>query len=99
MPSLAARKFEALAEEVLYFQKIATDRRIRPLSRAEAETYYHAALATRVAAWEAYLEELVREFYSVTAKPLAPEFNAIHDIARKRAYIVLEKFNTPNSEN
>ncbi|HEY8098828.1 MAG TPA: HEPN domain-containing protein [Methylobacter sp.] len=99
MPSNAAGTFETLANRVQCFQKIASGRRT---SYGEAETLRHAALAAYVAAWEAYLEQLVREFYSITAKPMVPDFNAIHDIARRRterAKGVLEKFNTPNFEN
>ncbi|WP_457798913.1 HEPN domain-containing protein [Methylocystis sp. S23] len=99
MPSRAAQKFESFSPRVLHLRNIANDSRIRPLPRLASETYYHACLALRVAAWETYIEELIREFYVITANPTALEFNAMHDISRKRSEVALSKFNTPNFEN
>jgi hypothetical protein len=99
MPSPSAEKYSQLQIRAAYLQQIAVDRRIRPLSRNESESYLHAALAAYVAAWEAYTENLVRDFYAATADPLTPQYNAIHTLARNRAVILIEKFNTPNAEN
>lgn len=99
MSSPAAEKYNALQIRADFLQKIAADKRIKPLARDEAENYLHAALAAYVAAWEAYVESLVKDFYSMTADPLNSRYSAIHTIARNRAERVLEKFNTPNAEN
>lgn len=99
MSSSAAKKYFSLISRAQYFQGIARDGRLRPVPDQNAEIAYHAALTTHVAAWEAYLEELVRIFYSATAKPLLPDFHAIHTIALDRATVLLNKFNTPNFEN
>ena len=99
MPSLAAQKYETLAERVHHLQVIASDKRIRPLSRAVSGVYYHAALAAHVAAWEAYLEQLVRDFFGIISDPTFQKFQALHAIATGRAAEKLEKFNTPNFEN
>jgi len=63
------------------------------------ERLYHSALAAFVAVWDAYINELVRNFFAATANPLAPKFHAVHSIARDAAERALERFNTPNAEN
>ncbi|MDE0016347.1 MAG: HEPN domain-containing protein [Candidatus Poribacteria bacterium] len=80
-------------------RKAATDRRLRPMARDEIQIYYHAALTAYVAAWDAYINNLVRNFYDVIADPSDPKFRAIYTIARQRAENALTRFNTPNSEN
>lgn len=99
MPSLAAQKYKTLAERVRHLQIIASDKRIRPLSRSISGVYYHAALAAHVAAWEAYLEQLVRDFFGTISDPTFQKYQALHAIARGRATEKLEKFNTPNFDN
>ncbi|BAZ47921.1 hypothetical protein NIES4103_05260 [Nostoc sp. NIES-4103] len=46
-----------------------------------------------------YVEELVRNFFDVTANPLDPQFHAVHTIAKNAAERSLKQFNTPNSDN
>lgn len=98
MPSYAAQKFHSLAERARYFQAIASDKRIRPLSRIHSESYYHAALAAHVAAWEAYIEQLVRDFYAATFDA-TQKFQAMHTIAKGLADETIKTFNTPNFDN
>ena len=69
------------------------------MSRDEIRVYYHAGLTAYVAAWNAYIKNLVRDFYDVIVDPSDPKFRAIYTIARKRAENALTRFNTPNSEN
>jgi hypothetical protein len=52
-----------------------------------------------VAGWEAYLEELVRNFFDITANSLDSKFSAIHSIAKNAADRSLKQFNTPNADN
>ena len=88
-----------VADRIQTLRKAATDRRLRPMSQDEIQVYYHASLAAYVAAWEAYINNLVRDFYSVIADPLNPRFYAIYTIAQQVAEKALERFNTPNWEN
>ena len=69
------------------------------MSHDEIQVYYHAALAAYVAAWNAYISNLVRDFYDVIANPLNPKFDAIHALAKDAAGNALTRFNTPNWEN
>jgi hypothetical protein len=59
----------------------------------------HAALAMFVAAWEAYLERLVRETQALIADPLNPRLSATLALLTKLSEAELKKFNTPNSDN
>lgn len=45
-------------------RKTATDRRFRRTRHEEIQVYYHASLAAYVAAWNAYISNLVRDFYT-----------------------------------
>lgn len=65
----------------------------------ERRVQYHAALAAYVAAWEAYLESLVREFLVEVADPLDLRFTALANLLSDRVNGELKRFNTPNSKN
>ena len=80
-------------------RKTAADRRLRPMPYDEIQVYYHAALAAYVAAWDAYINDLVREFYNVIADSSDLRFDAIYRVTRQAAERALERFNTPNWEN
>ena len=99
MPSPAASKYITATERVRTLRKTATDRRLRPISNDETQVYYHSALAAYVAAWEAYVNNLVRDFFTVIADPFNRKFQAIYTIAQQTAKRALERFNTPNWEN
>lgn len=99
MPSPAALKYKILSNTARTLRETATDPRLHPISRSQTQIYYHSALAAFVAAWDAYINELVRNFFTTTANPLDPKFHAVHSIARDTAERALERFNTPNSEN
>ena len=99
MPSPAASTYTTSVSRIGTLRKAATDRRLRPMSLDEIRIYYHAGLTAYVAAWNAYIKNLVRDFYDVIADPSDPKFRAVYAIARKRAENALKKFNTPNAEN
>lgn len=99
MSSPAASTYQTSVSRIGMLRKAATDRRLRPMARDEIQIYYHAALTAYVAAWDAYINNLVRNFYDVIADPSDPKFRAIYTIARQRAENALTRFNTPNSEN
>ena len=99
MLSPAASTYTTSASRIQTLRKAATDRRLRPMSLDEIRIYYHAGLTAYVAAWNAYIKNLVRDFYNVIVDPSDPKFRAIYTIARKRAENALTRFNTPNAEN
>ena len=99
MPSPAALKYQSASNTARILRQTASDPRLQPISRNQTQVYYHSALAAFVAAWDAYINELVRNFFTVTANPLDPKFHAVHSIARETAYRALERFNTPNADN
>ena len=77
----------------------ATDKRLRPMSYDKIQVYYHAALTSYVAAWNAYIDNLVRNFYDVIADSANPKFDAIHTLAKGIVENALARFNTPNWGN
>lgn len=99
MSSPAGSKYIIAAGRIRTLRITATDMRLRPMSHDEIQVYYHAALAAYVAAWEAYVNNLVRDFYTVIAHPFDRRFQSIYTIAQQTAKNALERFNTPNWEN
>ena len=99
MPSSAALKYITAADRIQVLRKAATDRRLRPMLPDEIQVYYQAALAAYVAAWDAYINNIVRDFYNVIADALNPKFHAVYTIAQQAAERDLDRFNTPNWEN
>lgn len=99
MPSSAAQAHEILAGNACQLKSIASNKRLRPLTRAICQTYYQAALAAHVAAWESYIEALITDYYSITSNPALPAYHAIHAVAKRQAEDKLKKFNTPNFDN
>ena len=74
--------------------RTATDKRLRPMLHDEIQVYYHAALAAYVAAWNAYIKNIVYDFYDVI-----PNSSPIYAVARQAVERSTERFNTPNWEN
>ena len=99
MPSPAALKYRITVDRIETLRRTATDKRLRPMSHDEIQVFYHAALTAHVAAWNAYIKNLVGDFYDVIADPSDPKFRAIYTIARQRADNALARFNTPNAEH
>ena len=86
------------ANRIQTLRRAATDKRLRPMSRDEIQVYYHAALTGYVAAWNAYVDNLVRNFYDVIADSTNPKFDAIYTLAKGTVENALTRFNTPNWE-
>lgn len=99
MPSPAALRYRTTVERIQTLRRTATDKRLRPMSHDEIQVYYHAALTAYVAAWDAYINNLVREFYNLISDPSNSSFDAVYTIARLAAEDALVRFNTPNAEN
>ena len=99
MSSPAALKYRTTVERIQTLRRTATDKRLRPMSHDEIQVYYHAALTGCVAAWNAYIDNLVRDFYDVITDSANPKFDAIHTLAKGTVENALTRFNTPNWEN
>jgi len=99
MPSVSAQRFRLTMRSPKVFRQFARDRRLRPLQADQMQSLYHAALASAVAAWNAYLKEIVREFFDTIATPLIPASAALHSIAKSSAEQIISRLNTPNWEN
>ena len=69
------------------------------MSHDEIQVYYHAALTAYVAAWNAYVDNLVRNFYDVIADSANLKFDAIYTLAKGTVENALTRFNTPNWGN
>ncbi len=99
MPSPAAIKYFDDMQKAEILRKVANDPRLKPISRVEKQIYYHASLAASVATWDAYINNIVREFFNVTSDPSISKFHILHTVAKSIAEKALKKFNTPNWEN
>lgn len=99
MPSKALLKYKSSENRLKTLHKVATDSRLKPISEDEKLVYYHAALAVSVASWDAYIKNIIEEFYSVVADPTNTKFHAMYTISQKTTHTSLKKFNTPNWEN
>jgi hypothetical protein len=99
MSSLAAQRFRFAMRSPEDLRQFARDRRLRPLQADQAQSLYHAALASGVAAWNAYLKGIVLEFFDAIAAPLVPASAALHGIARSAAEQIIGRLNTPNWDN
>lgn len=99
MPSPAAVKYTLALERAKILRGTANDKRLFPISKDHKQFYYHASLAAMVAAWDAYINALVRDFARLTSNPLDYKYQAVHSILTEINRVALERFNTPNWEN
>lgn len=99
MGSPAEAKYRKGVARAVRLRAAASDPRLRPIPREQSRAFAHASLAALVASWDAYLNELVDNFYAATATPSNADFHAIHEIARTESQNISRRFNTPNWEN
>ena len=99
MASVSARNHSVALGKARLLRETSIDRRLRPISHQQAEAYLHASLAANVAAWEAYLEQLVGEFFTVTSNPVISSYHTMHTVAKENALREIKAFNTPNAQN
>ena len=99
MPSLAAQECARAFQRAIFLRTV--PRKVGSLTNQpeNLQTYYHASLAMSVAAWDAYLKNIVTEFYNTVANPVDIPFYSMHIIARIFAHRARARFNTPNFEN
>lgn len=98
MPSLAYNAFIVAAQKAKILRNSIRITRTR-LSEYDKNVYLHASLAAYVAAWDSYANNLIREFFDITANSLDSKYSTIHNILALNADSKLTKFNTPNFEN
>jgi hypothetical protein len=99
MSSVSANRFRVAMRSSKDLRQFARDRRLKPLQTDQVQSLYHAALASAVAAWNAYLKEIIREFFGSIATPLVPTSLTLHSIASSAADQIISRLNTPNWEN
>lgn len=98
MPSPAQAKYFGGVDTARNISAAVSDHRLRPMPRRQSQAFAHAALASLVASWDAYLNELVGNFYAATSTPSDPAFNSMHSIAQNESENIRKRFNTPNWE-
>jgi len=59
----------------------------------------HSALAFNVSSWDAYVNNIIKEFFIKVQDPTNYKYTKIHELAQSNAEISLQHFNTPNHEN
>ena len=99
MPSPAAFKFRAALHRAAVLHRLSGDRRLSQLTRVDREAICHAALAAQVAAWNAYVGDIVSDFWATIAVPSDVRFHSLHTLLHSLGDIALSRFNTPNSGN
>jgi hypothetical protein len=97
MASPALNKYIFAAEKVEFLRSNASSNRL--ISPDGKQIIYHAALAVNVAAWDAYINNIIKDFYNATSNPSDHRFNALHMNIKALSIKALDKFNTPNWEN
>jgi hypothetical protein len=95
MPSGAALKSATgfARAELLRVGRFAND------STPNRQILYHASLALNVAAWDAYLNDIISEFFFLVSNPIQQPFGAMTTLTRQFADRAVKKFNTPNFDN
>lgn len=99
MASKAASGYKTAAKQAIILRETATDIRLGPPLPEERQIYYHASLAACTSAWNAYIIEIVHNFFDAIANPLDPKFSSLYDLAKEASEGLLNRFNTPNWEN
>lgn len=69
------------------------------LSNQHKSACLHASWAMLVAAWEAYLERLIREVQQIITDPSQAKLSAVLALLKLISEKEIMRFNTPNSEN
>jgi RiboL-PSP-HEPN len=98
-PSPSAVSYFTAIEKTGILRRVANDNRLRPIPKDHKQAYYHAALAVSVAAWDAYIKNLVLNFYTEVTDILIAKYHALHTVTSNLAGVALSRFNTPNAEN
>jgi hypothetical protein len=96
VPSTSAQRFVTSIDRPSVLLNAASAEPTTGRGSERRQVYYHAALAALVASWDAYICQIVIEFFDTIADPLNPPFHALHSSARSVAENSVKRFNTPN---
>ncbi len=100
MPSQAAVEFgRARVAAGLLLTAASTSPQTRTNASSHKAACLHAALAMLVAAWEAYLERLVREVQREIADSTQVKLSAVLSLLVDITESEVRRFNTPNAHN
>lgn len=99
MPSLAFARFQTSVTAARDLRAVVKDARIRPVSQEQKTRFLHAALATYVAGWDSYLNQVTTEFVQKIANPGDTVYASLHSLVVPIIEQKLKKFNTANWEN
>jgi len=65
----------------------------------ERQTIYGSSIVILVAAWNAYINNLIRAFYKLCSNPQDRKYDSILTIANQNSESLMGRFNNPNSNN
>lgn len=99
MSSLALARHDASIDAARNLRSIAKDARLRPLSQQQKTRFLHAALAAYVAGWDAYLNQITKEFLQRISSATDVGYSSLHSVVEPMVSQKLKKFNNPNWEN
>lgn len=99
MSSLSYTRFQSSVEAARDLRAAVKDARLRPVSHAQKTRFLHAALATYVAGWDSYLNQVTTEFVQKIANPTDAGYVSLYSLIKPIIDQKLKKFNTPNWEN
>jgi hypothetical protein len=99
VPSPAATQFFLARDRALIIHRIVGDHRLRPQNQPTREVFCHAALAAMVAAWNAYINNLINNVFAAISDPLDVRYSALHSMLYELSARASNRFNTPNAEN
>ena len=98
MASPASNLFKLARGRARLFSSLAHAPKLRPITHLHRSTCLHAALATYVAGWEAYLEDVTRQSIALLRDPSNLRVSSLIQVLEPHALRAIEKFNTPNHE-
>lgn len=99
MASAALARFAVGISEAQVLLAATSFVRLKPQARANVQVLAHAALASLVSSWEAYIENLVGTFHSAIAKQVPARILQLHALGRALSESRVKLFHTPNAEN
>lgn len=95
MSSLAARKYKLLSANATIIWNVER----KSVTYQKLQVLYGAAFVSQVAAWNAYVSNIIINFFDSVTAPFDRNFSALHALSMNSAEARLKKFSTPNSEN
>ena len=98
MPSSSLLNFIELQKKAILLRKKAGLARKKEDRHAKS-ILLHSALTFNVSSWDAYVNNIIREFINKIQNLENSEYSKLHELVRYNADISLQYFNTPNHEN